>query len=374
MEGPGRPAAGAEVPEVSPALQACPAGARPALKAITIIGGGLAGLTLGIALRRHSVPVVVWELGHYPRHRVCGEFISGRGQSVLERMGLLPDLIRAGAQVANTAAFFSRRQSFPCKTLPQSALCVSRFKLDALLAKKFQALGGELRCGARWRESDLEEGLVRANGRRAHRDAGGWTWFGLKAHALNVTAVADLELHFGTNGYVGLCRLAGGLTNVCGLFRRQKGPGDPVGNIQAHLRGEPDSPLAQRLDRAVFDPASICGVAALGLDPRRAAALEDCCIGDALTLIPPLTGNGMSMAFESAELATPALLGYARGESGWSTARMALARACDQAFGRRLRWAKRLQQVLLSAPGQKYLLPLAWDVDLCWKLLFRATR
>ena len=59
----------------------------PAHKPITIIGGGLAGLTLGIGLRQREVPVTIWEAGNYPRHRVCGEFISGNGQAVLERLG-----------------------------------------------------------------------------------------------------------------------------------------------------------------------------------------------------------------------------------------------------------------------------------------------
>jgi len=51
----------------------------PSCKPITIVGGGLAGLTLGIGLRQRGVPVTIWEAGKYPRHRVCGEFISGNG-------------------------------------------------------------------------------------------------------------------------------------------------------------------------------------------------------------------------------------------------------------------------------------------------------
>ena len=46
------------------------------MRAVTIIGGGLAGLTLGIGLRQRGVPVTISEAGDYPRHRVCGEFIS----------------------------------------------------------------------------------------------------------------------------------------------------------------------------------------------------------------------------------------------------------------------------------------------------------
>ena len=68
-----------------------------ALKPITIVGGGLAGLTLGIGLRQQGVPVTVWEAGQYPRHRVCGEFISGCGQNVLARLGLLESFRHAGS-------------------------------------------------------------------------------------------------------------------------------------------------------------------------------------------------------------------------------------------------------------------------------------
>ena len=76
-------------------------------QAITIVGGGLAGLTLGIGLRRKGIPVAIREAGHYPRHRVCGEFISGRGLQTLDRLGLLEKLLTAGAKPAVNAAFFA---------------------------------------------------------------------------------------------------------------------------------------------------------------------------------------------------------------------------------------------------------------------------
>ena len=70
------------------------------MKPITIVGGGLAGLTLGIGLRQRGVPVSVIEAGQYPRHRVCGEFISGRGQETLTRLGLTEPLRQAGLRAA----------------------------------------------------------------------------------------------------------------------------------------------------------------------------------------------------------------------------------------------------------------------------------
>ena len=42
------------------------------MKTVHIVGGGLAGLTLGLRLRQLDVPVELYEAGSYPRHRVCG--------------------------------------------------------------------------------------------------------------------------------------------------------------------------------------------------------------------------------------------------------------------------------------------------------------
>ena len=67
------------------------------------------------------------------------------------------------------------------------------------------------------------EGIVRATGRRAQPAENGSRWFGLKAHARNVPLTADLEMHVSPRGYVGLCRVDGGVVNVCGLFRRRAG-------------------------------------------------------------------------------------------------------------------------------------------------------
>ena len=116
-------------------------------KPITIIGGGLAGLTLGIGLRQREIPVMIQEAGSYPRHRVCGEFISGGGQTVLERLGLLEHLQKAGAIYARTVMFICDAAQSPVRPLAAPALCLSRYKMDALLAERFQQLGG-LNCCA----------------------------------------------------------------------------------------------------------------------------------------------------------------------------------------------------------------------------------
>jgi 2-polyprenyl-6-methoxyphenol hydroxylase-like FAD-dependent oxidoreductase len=108
---------------------------------ITIVGGGLAGLSLGIALRRRGVPINLHEAGVYPRHRVCGEFISGVSQCTFDSLGI-GDLFDDAKEHRSTAWFFRDRRILSTQ-LP-GGLGISRFALDERLSRKFRELGGLL--------------------------------------------------------------------------------------------------------------------------------------------------------------------------------------------------------------------------------------
>jgi len=345
-------------------------------KPIMIIGGGLAGLTLGIALRQRGVPVTLCEAGSYPRHRVCGEFICGNGEAVLERLGLLARCLQAGAVYARTAMFICGAHRSPVRPLARPALCLSRHALDALLAQAFQESGGELRVNDRQPLTGEREGLVQASGRRPNLAEASPRWFGVKAHVSGRCAVplaADLEMHLSPHGYIGVNRIGGDEVNVCGLFRASERSRRPESKPD-WLRGGEGSLLNERLGSAEFDPESFCSVAGLRLRPERAAGQTGCRIGDALTMTPPVTGNGMSMAFESAELAGEPLAAYSAGRLDWSGARRQIAQRCDGAFARRLAWARRLQWMMMSPVLQGGLGPWLLRSDGLWRFLFARTR
>ena len=344
------------------------ASARP----ITIVGGGLAGLTLGISLRQRGIPATIWEAGEYPRHRVCGEFVSGNGPAVLQRLGLHSLFEAAGAIRVSSAAFISGQNRSPVRSLPAPALGLSRYLMDTVLAKEFLRLGGDLRPSTRRQETNFGDGIVRASGRRAQPTESGWRWFGLKAHATNVNLDADLEMHVSEDNYVGVNRINGGEVNVCGLFRGR--PGETRESGFELLRGKPGSPLRERLASAQFDDGSFCSVAGLSLKPQRATEKTECCIGDAVTMIPPVTGNGMSMAFESAEIAIEPMSRYSRGEINWAEARQTVARACDTTFAERLTWARRLQWLMFSPLLRTPIGKLLLRSDSLWKFMFAKTR
>src|SRR6478609_2832722 len=123
-------------------------------KPIEIVGGGLAGLALGIALRAREVPVTVWEALPYPRHRVCGEVLSGAGCAVLERLGLMEPALKTGGCWARTAAFYSGNRGTRVQPLPRPALCIARYHLDQLLANRFSDSGGQIKH-QRWNKPNF---------------------------------------------------------------------------------------------------------------------------------------------------------------------------------------------------------------------------
>ena len=55
---------------------------------VIIIGGGLAGLTNAIHLSKLGKKVLLIEKNEYPKHKVCGEYISNEVLPYLEFLGL----------------------------------------------------------------------------------------------------------------------------------------------------------------------------------------------------------------------------------------------------------------------------------------------
>ena len=43
---------------------------------VCIVGGGVAGASLAIRLARRGIGVIVVEKDKFPRHKLCGEFVS----------------------------------------------------------------------------------------------------------------------------------------------------------------------------------------------------------------------------------------------------------------------------------------------------------
>ncbi len=322
------------------------------LRPIEIVGGGLAGLALGRALRRSEVPVTLYESGDYPRHRVCGEFITGLSERTIAALDLGPvlhDALQLRDLLWHHGEVETRRQR-----LPHPALGLSRHALDARLAAAYIQSGGVLHTRSRVTDKTAAAGRVFTIGRRVSDSS----WIGLKFHARKLSLGQDLELHLADEAYVGMSPVENGRVNICGLFRRraiqEKGPA----LLLAYLRATGLAGLASRLAAADPDPESCCAVAGVAFDARVAPG-ERLELGDASAVIPPFTGNGMAMAWQSAEMAVGPLLLYSRGELGWAEAVVRIQGAAARRFRVRLACAAVLHPFFWRPSRQGWLAQLA---------------
>ncbi|MEM7601117.1 MAG: hypothetical protein AAF357_06835 [Verrucomicrobiota bacterium] len=341
------------------------------MKAITVAGGGLAGLSLGIALRRRGVPVQVFEASKFPRHRVCGEFMSGVSDETLEVLGIQEALDDAESLV--TTVWHDRRSRIFSAALPSPARGISRQRLDQRLANIFIQLGGVFHDGKRFPVVRMnDEGTIRAVGRAVEKDS---DWLGLKAHWIDFDLEADLEMHLGEDGYIGLSRVEDGRVNAAGLFRRRrevkvKGGESLIAYCEAC--GLPE--LGSRMRNGSLDQESCVGVSSFGFGLKGQNESGGFRVGDQRAIIPPFTGNGMSMALQSAELALPRLLEYASGRVNWRESGEEYAVESEKFFGSRLRAARWVHPFIFSSFGQRVTAATARSRLLPFSLLYRAVR
>lgn len=316
---------------------------------ITIVGGGLAGLSLGLALRRSEIPTTIFEAGEYPRHRVCGEFIAGLRDRTIATLGL-GDLL-SDALLHRSVRWFRDGRVIRRQTLSHPARAISRHVLDQRLADAFVANAGELQIRSRIGNFTTNEGSVQASG-RVRRES---DWVGLKVHVRELPLESDLEFHLGDHAYVGLCRLPGGEVNVCGLFKLRKGLATTrTSALFSYLEAAGLEQLSASLRAVECDEASFSAVAGFNFDLAKASddVAPSVSLGDAYAMIPPFTGNGMAIAFQSAETALKPLIDWSLEKADWSQTCGIISSALRQRFGQRLYLASKLHPFLFSPSRQ----------------------
>jgi hypothetical protein len=287
---------------------------------VRIAGGGLAGLSLGVALARRGVEVELHEALAYPRHRVCGEFVSGVSSGTLESLGI-SEALDPGVRIRR--ARWNDLNGCVAE-MEVDGIGISRWVLDERLRCEFESAGGVLKTGSR---IVAGEGTVWAAGRPRTKGK----WIGLKCHFCGLELASGLEMFASPGGYIGLARIEGGAVNACGLFRADAVRDAKGVELLFRILEECGlSDLSGRLRGAEPVPGSLCGVAGFRLGAQSGPEFS---IGDAAAMIPPFTGNGMTMAFESAECALFPCLDYAEGKMNWLPA----AQACRDAQRRRFR-------------------------------------
>ena len=320
---------------------------------IEIVGGGIAGLSLAVGLRTIDVPVTLREAGSYPRHRLCGEFVNGVSDETLRALGLQG--LFEGAQEHVGMSWWAKGEKVAEAELEHPVRALSRWEVDRRMSEMFIERGGSLVCRERV-PCEPQSGRVWAAGRKLQKGTG---WLGLKAHFIGLEICSGLEMHLGDGGYVGLTPVEGGRVNVCGLFRQREGlAGNGSERFLSYLNSCGLNDLVSRLREAEVDEASLTGVSGIGFGAQGQDS-KLLALGDAERMIPPFTGNGMSMAFESSECALDALNDYSCGDMEWEEASSLIRARLQRRFQRRIMLAKGLHRLILNSSAQDVLAALA---------------
>ena len=101
---------------------------------VIIIGGGLAGLVSAIHVSKFQKQVLLIEKNTYPKHKVCGEYISNEVLPYLNSLGINP--IKEGATQITKVELTTVNSNLIKGDLPLGGFGMSRYFLDNLLAGK----------------------------------------------------------------------------------------------------------------------------------------------------------------------------------------------------------------------------------------------
>ena len=106
---------------------------------VIIVGGGLAGLTSAIHLSKQNKQVLLVEKNEYPKHKVCGEYISNEVLPYLNSLGIHP--INYGAKKITKVHISTIKSNLIKGELPLGGFGMSRYFLDDLLVNKARLNG-----------------------------------------------------------------------------------------------------------------------------------------------------------------------------------------------------------------------------------------
>ena len=285
---------------------------------LTVIGGGPAGCAAALAARAEGAAVTLYEKSRFPRHKVCGEFLSPETGTVIESLGIWPAFTAARpARLARAILHVGRRpKRF---SLPEPAYSLSRYRLDDLLLREAVARGVEVKTMAVPSGLEMQrQPAIIAHGRQAPARRGE-RLFGFKTH-FRGPADDAVEMFFSGGCYVGVSPVEGGAVNVCGLapeallrphgFRPEALFGDA---LRARLRG-----LEPLFDWLVTGPL----VFRDGFRDRCGVYLA----GDAMGFVDPFTGSGILAALLTGRMAGQAASRSVPVEEHTLRCRNALAR------------------------------------------------
>jgi flavin-dependent dehydrogenase len=334
---------------------------------LAIIGGGPAGTSAAIIAARGGASVLLFERGRFPRHKVCGEFVSA------ESLGLLRTLLGSqhAALLTNAVPIPRARVFLDGRTIETPvdppAASIARLDLDAALWELAGQSGVETRqqttvqeiSGAGPFRVATAQGnyetraVINASGRWSNLNPPSASngepiekWLGVKAHFAESSPPASVDLYFFEGGYCGVqpvdvsgsgqlqCRV-----NACAMVRA-----DVAGTLPEVFALHPLLQARSRNWRPLSDPVSTSPLIFRTPQAERDNILL---AGDAAGFVDPFVGDGISLALRSGALAAECLASFIGGEVSLADARSLYRQTYERQLAPVFRASSKLRRMLL---------------------------
>ena len=326
---------------------------------VLIIGGGLAGLSSAIHLSKQGLNVLVIEKNNYPKHKVCGEYISNEVLPYLDFLDI--DVFKLGAKKIDKFQLSTTKNKLISAPLPLGGFGISRFCLDAALATKALENGVSISCDIVENiQFDNDEFLIEtksnktyqskmvigAYGKRSNLDVklkrqfikSKSPFLAVKTHVKGEFPEDVVALHNFEGGYCGVSKVENDSINLCYItnfksFKKYK----DIAEFQQEVMFKNDylKTIFKQTTPVFEQPLTISQIS---FEDKKPVENHIIMCGDTAALIHPLCGNGMSMAIRSAQLASSLIIKFFNSEiSNREALEKQYLREWNTAFKSRLR-------------------------------------
>jgi len=298
---------------------------------IIIIGGGLAGLSAAIHLSKNSFRVLLIEKNTYPKHKVCGEYISNEVLPYLNYLGFNP--FKYGATAITKFELTTHHNKKISAKLPLGGFGISRYEMDyqlyQLALKNDVTVEHEQVTEVRFKDDQFKvqtqsesifeaKIVIGAYGKRSGLDQTlnrkfikkRSPYLAVKFHASGKFNPQKVALHNFNGGYCGVSKVENNHINLCYIstykaFKTYKN----IADFQEHILFK-NKALKQLFTESEMVFKKPLTISQISFETKTTVENHMLMIGDSAGMIHPLCGNGMAMAFRSAQLASEHIIDY----------------------------------------------------------------
>src|SRR5690554_2942491 len=336
---------------------------------VIVIGGGLAGLTTALHLSQNGVEVCLIEKKHYPRHKVCGEYVGNEVLPYLNSLQINP--FQFGAKKVESFQITDKKGKNIETKLPLGGFGISRYTFDNVL---YEAIKDKVHVVFETVvdvSCDNEKGVVQtqnkktfqapivvgAFGKRSNLDTflkrkfiqKKSPWLAVKNHFEYDFPEDTVALHNFHGGYCGLSKTETDVVNACYLttFNSFKKWGN-VADFQTNVLSEnPYLNTFYKHAAPIFDkPLTISQIS---FDRKKPVENHIFMIGDSAGLIHPLCGNGMAMAIRGAQIFSETYISaFQKGEINRNELEQRYSMLWNKEFSTRLEVGRYIQKALMN--------------------------